>query len=285
MFGDFIMRYFFNNHKECKEIFLYTVGYEKTQVSHQYGPTIRSGYMLHYVHSGKGIFYCQGQTYQLKAGDFFFIEPNSLIKYQADKQHPWIYYWIGFRGVLVEEYLKRTTINKYNPIFSIDNGGRIIKDKMSEILEISFIEEDNDLLLNARLFEILYYLSLNYPLEKIHQDKNKQNTLLTKAIQLMRNNINLNLQIQEIAQILSIDRTYLHRIFKENIGTSPKQYLINLKMTRAKELLINTDSPLNVISLSVGIDDVANFSKLFKKNENMSPKQYRQKYQLQKKHK
>jgi hypothetical protein len=37
---------------------------------------------------------------------------------------------------------------------------------MSEILEISFIEEDNDLLLNARLFEILYYLSLNYPLEK-----------------------------------------------------------------------------------------------------------------------
>ncbi|HAP8432671.1 TPA: AraC family transcriptional regulator, partial [Enterococcus faecium] len=51
------------------------------------------------------------------------------------------------------------------------------------------------------------------------------------------------------------------------------------------ELLINTDSPLNVISLSVGIDDVANFSKLFKKNENMSPKQYRQKYQLQKKHK
>ncbi|MDK4381835.1 AraC family transcriptional regulator, partial [Enterococcus faecium] len=121
--------------------------------------------------------------------------------------------------------------------------------------------------------------------EKIHQDKNKQNTLLTKAIQLMRNNIDLNLQIQEIAQILSIDRTYLHRIFKENIGTSPKQYLINLKMTRAKELLINTDSPLNVISLSVGIDDVANFSKLFKKNENMSPKQYRQKYQLQKKHK
>lgn len=101
----------------------------------------------------------------------------------------------------------------------------------------------------------------------------------------MRNNIDLNLQIQEIAQILSIDRTYLHRIFKENIGTSPKQYLINLKMTRAKELLINTDSPLNVISLSVGIDDVANFSKLFKKNENMSPKQYRQKYQLQKKHK
>jgi hypothetical protein len=57
------MRYFFYNHKECKEIFLYTVGYEKTQVSHQYGPTIRSGYMLHYVHSGKGIFCCQGQTY------------------------------------------------------------------------------------------------------------------------------------------------------------------------------------------------------------------------------
>lgn len=272
------MRYFFNNHNESKEIFLYTVGYEETPANHQYGPTMRSGYMLHYVHSGKGSFSCQGKTYQLAKGDFFFIEPNSLIQYQADAKQPWTYYWIGFRGSLVEKYLKRTTINKDNPIFSIHTGGKIIKDKISEILEISFIEEDNDLLLNARLFEILYYLSLNYPLQDKQQDENKQNTLLTKAMQLMRNNVDLNLQIQEIAQTLSIDRSYLHRIFKEHLGLSPKEYLINLKMTRAKELLIHTDHPLKIIALSIGMDDVVNFSKLFKKQEQLSPKQYRQKY-------
>lgn len=271
------MRYFFNNHNESNEIFLYTVGYEETQSGHLYGPTTRSGYMLHYVHSGKGKFNCENNTYFLKKGDFFFIEPNSIIKYQADENNPWTYYWIGFRGTLVEQYLKRTQINRYSPIFSLENGGSIIKDKMSEIIEISFIQEDNDLLLNARLFEILYYLSQNYPLKNIITE-NKKNTLVTKAMQLMRHNIDMNIQISEIADNLSIDRTYLHRIFKETVGIAPKEYLLNLKLTRAKELLLHTDYPLNIISQSIGMEDATNFTKLFKSHEKLTPRQFRQKY-------
>ncbi len=50
-------RYFFNNSNNNENLFLYTVGYEETKPLHKYGPTTRSGYMLHYIKSGKGTFY------------------------------------------------------------------------------------------------------------------------------------------------------------------------------------------------------------------------------------
>ena len=103
-------RYFFNNSNNNENLFLYTVGYEETKPLHKYGPTTRSGYMLHYIKSGKGTFYSRGKTFHLKAGEFFFIEPEEIIWYEADEYEPWAYYWIGFRGNMVSEYLRRTSV-------------------------------------------------------------------------------------------------------------------------------------------------------------------------------
>ncbi|EOI55465.1 AraC family transcriptional regulator [Enterococcus gilvus] len=268
------MRLFFNNHNFNDQIYLYTVGYDETLPSHKYGPTTRSGYMLHYVYSGEGCFSSEGRHYSLKKGDFFFIKPDNIVSYQASKDNPWTYYSIGFRGDLVKSYLERTAINSYHPIFSIYDGGDIIKDKISEIFEISLISEHNDLLLNAKLLEIFFYLSERYPVEKGKIAPTK-NVLLTKALQLMRNNLEDNLRINEIAESLNIDRSYLHRIFKDYFNLSPKEYLTTLRLNKAKELLVQSDYPINVVSQSVGIEDAQNFSKLFKAKEGLSPREYR----------
>jgi hypothetical protein len=67
----------------------------------------------------------------------------------------------------------RTAISKDNPVFSIKNGGDLIKEKISEMIAISFISEDNDLLLNARLMEILFYLSQSFPAEASTQSSRR----------------------------------------------------------------------------------------------------------------
>nr|WP_321293127.1 AraC family transcriptional regulator [uncultured Trichococcus sp.] len=267
------MRYFFNNHNDNDYMFLYTVGYEETQSGHTYGPTTRSGYMLHYVHSGSGTFWSGGKRYELKKGDFFFIEPQAIVSYKADEQHPWTYYWIGFKGSLVTEYLTRTAISMENPVFSVKNGGDLIKEKISEMIEISFISEDNDLLLNARLMEILFYLSQSFPAEAPAQTSS--NKLFTQALQIMRNNYDSPIQIGDIADSLAIDRTYLHRIFKQEMNVSPKEYLTGIRISQAKELLLQTDWPVKVIAQSVGFDDPQRFSHTFKQREQQTPNQYR----------
>ncbi|MGO2890796.1 AraC family transcriptional regulator [Enterococcus devriesei] len=267
------MGYFFNNTIENQQIYLYSGGYDPTEKGHTYGPTVRSGYMLHYIYSGKGIFSVNGRNYHLKAGDFFFIEPDKLIKYEADQDDPWAFYWIGFRGELVKEYLTRTSISANYPIFTSKNNQQI-KDILSEIIEISLISEENDLLLNVKLLEILYQLTRCFPAET-SSARNKKNTMFMKAAQYIQNNYERDLQISELSKSLSIDRSYLHRLFIKELGIGPKEYLTNVRIRKAKELLKQSDLPVKVIAYSVGYENTQQFSRVFKKIVGISPKEFR----------
>ena len=107
MLKDYI---FSNDFSKNLDAIIYTCGYEKCSPAHSYGPAVRSGYLIHYILGGKGIYKTEGHLYHLSEGDAFLIRPNTLIYYEADKYHPWTYTWIGFQGIKIEEYLKRTSL-------------------------------------------------------------------------------------------------------------------------------------------------------------------------------
>lgn len=67
-------------------------------------------------------------------------------------------------------------------------------------------------------------------------------------------NLNLDklIKVQEIADYLNLNRSYLARLFKQDTGISLKQYLSHLRIENAKELLTKTESPVNVIVCSIG---------------------------------
>lgn len=268
------MRYTFNNNISSEELYLYSGGYDPTKPNHTYGPTIRSGYMLHYVYQGKGILTSNNIDYPLATGDFFFIEPNRIIKYQAHQEDPWAFYWIGFKGTVAAEYLKRCQLSSENPVFHNTSGLRI-KELLGEIIEISLIQADNDILLNAKLLEILYQLVAHFPKQKPVK-KQSSNQLLSEAMQFIQNNFERETQIQEIADSLSIDRTYLHRIFQQELGMGPKEYLTTVRIRQAQKLLAESELPINIVAFSVGYENSQQFSRIFKQKTGHSPKAYRQ---------
>lgn len=271
------MDFLFNNNKTNPFLSVYTVGYEETKPNHNYGPAIRSGYMLHYIYSGEGKFICNGTSYHLKQGDFFFISPHATIQYISDEKNPWSYYWFGFRGDLAEYYLKETSISSQHPVFSNETS---IKSHMNKLIEISLISEDNDMMLNSCLLEILYELSQHFPKNPEQEKPETKNMMVAKALSFMRNNYENAIKISDIAQHLNIDRTYLHRIFISEVGTSPKQYLTNIRLQKAQELLTETNLPIKNIAYSIGFEDSGNFSKLFKATYQMTPMEYRLKMQI-----
>ena len=84
--------YIFSNDLPRKlDAMIYTRGYGTFIPGHSYGPAIRSGYMIHYILKGKGIYKTNGKIYQLSEGDAFLIKPDTLIYYEADHNHPWSY--------------------------------------------------------------------------------------------------------------------------------------------------------------------------------------------------
>ena len=101
---------------------------------------------------------------------------------------------------------------------------------------------------NSVVDEIKYYLDINYA-EKI--------------------------KLQDVAKSFGIHPNYLTRIFHEKYGVSPKQYILDLKLKKARRLLTTTELSVSVIASSLGFDDQLAFSKIFKKEFSTSPSEFR----------
>ena len=86
------------------------------------------------------------------------------------------------------------------------------------------------------------------------------------------------LSISSLAAAHYISLNYLSRRFKQQTGYSPKQYLINIRLAKAKALLCESDMQVSVIAYKCGFQDVNNFIRLFRIREGITPNRYRALY-------
>ena len=94
---------------------------------------------------------------------------------------------------------------------------------------------------------------------------------------LIAENISVgNLQREELANMVHISPGYLSRIFKKETGMSLSDYIIQRRITIAKQLLAKTNLPVTTIAQKIGLSYASYFTKLFKEKVNMTPQEYRQ---------
>ena len=108
---------------------------------------------------------------------------------------------------------------------------------------------------------------------KIEEKKNTP--VVDRAKILIENSILEDLTVAEIAERLNISIHYLCHVFKAETGITPIDYRNSVKLTKAKKLLIGTDRKISDIALECGFGSASYFSKMFLKNEKLSPAEYR----------
>ncbi|KAF1296239.1 AraC family transcriptional regulator [Enterococcus sp. JM4C] len=102
--------------------------------------------------------------------------------------------------------------------------------------------------------------------------KRKQN-IVNHAVYYLENHHNQEITLEQLADILYVSPTHLSKIFKEATGVSPINYLIQVRLKHAKELLKNDQLTIRDVAQAVGYQDAYHFSKLFKKYYGVSPSQ------------
>lgn len=100
---------------------------------------------------------------------------------------------------------------------------------------------------------------------------------IRKAELYIKNNLHKNITVSSTADYISIDRSYLCRLFNDYKGISPKQYIENLKMNMAVQYLKHTNISITEISISLGYSDCHAFNKAFKRHYGCSPSSWREK--------
>lgn len=88
-----------------------------------------------------------------------------------------------------------------------------------------------------------------------------------------------DLNLSDLASELNLNEKYLSRYFKQKMGTSFTEYIIKLKIERSKSMLEFSDSPIYEIAADLNFNDASYFTKVFQKQESISPSQYRKKLQ------
>lgn len=253
-----------------ESLYVYETGWEKHRPGDHYGPTQRDVYFLHLVLNGKGRMEIGKREIPIKAGDLFIIPAGVTTKIEADHQDPYEYYWVGFGGKDAAKLVESCG-------FSTENGYSV-KPLDFESLRVEF-----RLLSNVQsrgpgtsywLLGHLYLILSMLAFERPGQGNAKKN-YVKEAIQYMNENFSSGIKVSDVSRHISVDRTYFFRRFKEEVGMSPQDYLLSLRVEKAKELLRSTTKPIATIGYLVGYPNYISFLKIFAKKTGQSPSQYR----------
>ncbi|MBQ9117498.1 MAG: AraC family transcriptional regulator [Clostridia bacterium] len=244
-------------------------GEERCAPGHYWGAGARSCYLIHYIISGKGVFYCGTNKHHVQKGQIFVIYPGTIVKYQADDTAPWHYTWVCFHGDRVGEILSQLGISLQNPVMTVENGSAALELLRSMPTERG-AELKNELIFSSRLHEFLAVL-----LEGREISRDRENVYFSDATRYIKAHYYESITVDSVAMHTGISRKYLFAIFKKALGISPKEYITEYRIKKAKEFLANESLSIGNVAYSVGYVDPLNFSKIFKLKTGYSPSEYR----------
>ena len=259
--------------QKCNEtLSVIEYGWEKKPPGSAFGPAERDYYILHFITQGKGKLIVEDLEFNVNKGDCFLIPPKLTTYYVADKKDPYTYYWVGFDGLEARSLLEKTGL--------ITNNNYVIHPKeyatvFKKFLNIQ-VTSDKKHVAPYQLVGNLYLLLSEIINSELINVSNSED-YIDQAVRYMNLNYDKNITIDSIAKIIGLERTHFYRIFKDVMKISPKYYLINLRLEKAKVLLCNTTMSISEVAYSVGYDNYMSFEKIFKDIVGVTPSIYRRK--------
>ncbi len=121
----------------------------------------------------------------------------------------------------------------------------------------------------------LYSMLCNISNENILNHQDRKLSQIETAKKYIASNYDKNISISEMADAVHMSVSYFSKIFKESTGFSPYDYLLTVRLDKAKELLKQTDNPIESIAYKTGFNSSSNFICFFKKEAGISPLKFR----------
>lgn len=260
--------------KHQAELYVTQFGAEECVPGHDFGPAVRSHYLLHYILSGEGTFEVGGTRYRLRQGQGFLICPEVVTYYRADSANPWSYCWFGFNGTLAEWHLKQAGLTLSSPILEYDRDDRISR-YLEWMIESRDYAKARETRLTGLLALLLSELAEFGPAAASGEKGSRAELYVDKVKDFIELNYDRNMTVEDIAHFIGLNRSYLCSLFKRTMNVSIQDYLIRYRMNKACEMMGNAELSIGDIARSVGYSDPLLFSKIFKKLKGASPKHYR----------
>ena len=252
------------------ELFVQNAGWQRCVPGWSWGPGVRDHYVLYHVLSGHGSFRCGGGIWELGPGSSFLVFPGMAVSCATLGREPWSCIWVGFSGSNAGECVRVTGLRPEHPVLDA-NCGHTVRNHTQEILETCGQEPGDCLTMTGGLYRLLGALAhrVGNPPQGQHPPD-----CVELAVAYIAEHYQQNITIGQLAALSSVSHSSLYRGFMSRFGISPKHYLMEYRVEKAKWLLTDTALPVSEISSAVGFEDPLYFSRVFRQLTGQPPRQY-----------
>ena len=245
------------------------VGYEYNEQGYYHKTENGTLYLIAYTKSGEAILEYEGEETVLKAGSLIFLNLANKRVIKVLKGH-WEIYFMHVYGSDTSDIYKTVASSEKGYFFETFEGEKIME-RIMHIYDIYTGSEIDHCEISAEIYAVLMQILKNSkPLEK--------SEIIRKALLFINTNYTSQITVDDISKSVFSSKYFFIRKFHQEVGVSPKQYLMKLRVENAKTLLVQTGKAVNEIAILVGFENEKNINYAFKKVLGITPRQYRENY-------
>lgn len=226
------------------------------------------------ITEGEGIFESKetGRK-KVSAGDGFLLFPGVWHRYKPLTKTGWSEQWVGFSGTVAKAFMANGFFDASAPIIPKCNRASVLN-----YFDILFKLFSNEPFGYQRLASgiCMQLIAEAYNIQQSSDNEDDLNTMVSYAKHLMYKKINTSVDLEKIAKDFGVSYSKFRIDFKKQTGSSPLQYYLQLKIEKAKEILIQTTLTQKEIAYSMGFESDHYFNRLFKQKMGITPRQFRE---------
>jgi len=228
----------------------------------------REDYYLIYIERGELEIILDGSSYTVQSGSTVIFPPHCHYKYTFYGNHTLSYLWAHFTGFYVGRFIDECGFGALPCILHSKPNIKVISafDKLFDTFSLRETLQKQKLA--CRLEDIL--LSIASSLNTADTPRS-----LSRSLGYIHTFYGKEIKIPELAKMESLSNSRYITVFKENMGMTPSEYLIDLRINVACDLLKELNMSVKEVAACVGYDNPCFFSKLFKKKTGISPNGYK----------
>lgn len=229
-------------------------------------------YQLVYIPEGSGLLETRKQKIQIRSDNAVLLRPGLWHRYRPKPDTGWREYWVGFSGpayktIFDAHFFSDKTVFKVRESAGIHENFEAL---------IKCAQENGPALQQRMAAQTCILLSQLYASTRVYQPAARE---ASKMVQSGREMIlaaeTHDLPLEEIARRLGTSYSNFRRTFREHTGVGPHQYRLHLKLSQARDLLLNTQLSVKEIAIQCGFEEEQYFCRFFKKAMGRTPSSYR----------
>lgn len=243
---------------------------------------------LSLIFSGVAHYFIGNRTYSLKAGEAILLTPGTNHSVIIPKPNNYRDFHLGLSHL--DGHLKESTSASTDGFLIInfnENRKTIIELCNALVQESNKRQLDYKIMLQTLTMQLLIHLSrcIEHGISHETQDISSfiypdKHAIVKWITQYIQENYMKEISLEMFAKDMYLSQVYISKIFKEETGHSPIHFLIQTRLSIAKNLLETQSLPIKEVSQRVGYEDAYHFSKLFKKYYGYPPSDVKNKSRL-----